>query len=680
METLENFELLLPHYSSENSKLPNEVKHNDITQRIWCCDNGHEWKESVKSRVIRLGDEKYGADCLYCNHGAVYGSKYLGETRPDLLDIWDYELNQIDPLKLSVLNTSVWIKCKNDEDHRYEILASGLVRGNRCPICSSKIVNESNSLATTHPEISKQWNYEKNFELKNKNGDVMTPSNITKGCNAVVNWKCVEYDHEWSAKINQRTQDDSSRTGNSSGCPICAGKVALEGFNTLYDTHPEIAEEWDYERNAEFTNRFGAPLTPKTITAGCNKKVHWKCKLGHKWKTAINSRTNNKAQCSRCSLGQFSRQEIRLFTEILMMYPDAQWGIKLPNVEVKDGRTQPKVDLFLPSLNLVIEFDGVYFHSSKERFKTDLIKNNLLLTHGYTVIRIRPRPLRLTSEYDISPELKQDQLTFDAMQMLVKKIISIYPQEKNKPDINVYLSAESFLNSELYEELLTKNGLPTAGQSLAEMHPDIAARWDYEKNSPFTPEMVTAKSNDTYYFVCVNGLHSTPYRVSNLTAFEQTTCNICNGRALTVETCLATVFPDIAADWHPTKNGTKTAFDVHSGSGKRVWWKCHEPSCGHEWATTIQNRTDKKSGCPGCSGRVVTKKNCLMTTHPYIASMWDDEKNSKDLPTKTVNNIKAKSQAKVNLICSYCNKSFVKILRNLITRHEKCPHCGSRFG
>ena len=45
----------------------------------------------------------------------------------------------------------------------------------------------------------------------------------------------------------------------------------------------------------------------------------------------------------------------------------------------------------------------------------------------------------------------------------------------------------------------------------------------------------------------------------------------------TKETCLVTVNPDLAKEWHPTKNGDLTPENVFSKSGKKVWWKC--PVC-----------------------------------------------------------------------------------------------------
>ena len=65
-------------------------------------------------------------------------------------------------------------------------------------------------------------------------------------------------------------------------------------------------------------------------------------------------------------------------------------------------------------------------------------------------------------------------------------------------------------------------------------------------------------------------------------------------------------FPEIAAEWHPTRN-TLTAADVFSSSNIKLWWLCKTtPICTicdtvHEWQCTVKNRSSGR-GCPFCSG------------------------------------------------------------------------------
>ncbi len=68
---------------------------------------------------------------------------------------------------------------------------------------------------------------------------------------------------------------------------------------------------------------------------------------------------------------------------------------------------------------------------------------------------------------------------------------------------------------------------------------------------------------------------------------------------------LLTNFPDVASQWHPTKNGDKEPEHFTPKSHKKVWWLCERK---HEWEATIGNRT-KGSGCPQCAGRKQPNSN-----------------------------------------------------------------------
>ena len=74
-------------------------------------------------------------------------------------------------------------------------------------------------------------------------------------------------------------------------------------------------------------------------------------------------------------------------------------------------------------------------------------------------------------------------------------------------------------------------------------------------------------------------------------------CSYCAGKKVGLSNCLATKNPQLALEWHPTKNNGLTSYDVVSGSDKEVWWQCEN---GHEWLARIFSR-NKKNGCPKCS-------------------------------------------------------------------------------
>ena len=85
------------------------------------------------------------------------------------------------------------------------------------------------------------------------------------------------------------------------------------------------------------------------------------------------------------------------------------------------------------------------------------------------------------------------------------------------------------------------------------------------------------------------------------------------------------LFPEIAKEWHPTKNDNLNPFDFSKGSDKKVWWKCYKGE-DHEWIASIGHRS-RGRGCPICVGKKVVKSNCLASTHPNKLRLWHPNKN-----------------------------------------------------
>ena len=68
------------------------------------------------------------------------------------------------------------------------------------------------------------------------------------------------------------------------------------------------------------------------------------------------------------------------------------------------------------------------------------------------------------------------------------------------------------------------------------------------------------------------------------------------------ENCFGIKFPQIAEEWHKTKNYNLTPLDVCCYSDKKVWWIC---SNNHEWLASINSRR-KAVGCPHCQQIMLT--------------------------------------------------------------------------
>lgn len=145
----------------------------------------------------------------------------------------------------------------------------------------------------------------------------------------------------------------------------------------------------------------------------------------------------------------------------------------------------------------------------------------------------------------------------------------------------------------------TRRILWVGDNDLAAVNPVLAAQWDMEKNGQLKPTDVLSGSERCVWWKCDRG-HS--WRASILSRSRGAGCPVCTGKAVMPgENDLATLFPDIAAQWDSTLNSGLTPEMVTPGSHKRVWWKCAE---GHVWKTAIYSRTGKqKCGCPVSAGK-----------------------------------------------------------------------------
>jgi hypothetical protein len=133
-------------------------------------------------------------------------------------------------------------------------------------------------------------------------------------------------------------------------------------------------------------------------------------------------------------------------------------------------------------------------------------------------------------------------------------------------------------------------------------------------------------------------------------------------------TSLLNTNPDLAKEWHPTKNVTLTPKDVTQGSDKKVWWIC---SREHEWEATVNNRKQGR-GCPYCSGQMVCIDNCLATINPGLAKEWHHTKNTPLTPKDVTQG----SNKKVWWRCSKDHEWEATV--NNRKQGRGCPYCSGR--
>lgn len=151
---------------------------------------------------------------------------------------------------------------------------------------------------------------------------------------------------------------------------------------------------------------------------------------------------------------------------------------------------------------------------------------------------------------------------------------------------------------------------------------------------------------------------------------QGTGCPFCSGHRLSDLNRLSILFPDIAFEWHPTKNGYLTSYDVSYSSNEKAWWICKE---GHEWDATIDSRV-RGNSCSYCSGQRVSDRNRLSLHYPEIASEWHPTKNGNLTP----DDVSYGMTKKVWWICEEGHEWEASISHR--TNGARCPKCKNSRG
>lgn len=203
---------------------------------------------------------------------------------------------------------------------------------------------------------------------------------------------------------------------------------------------------------------------------------------------------------------------------------------------------------------------------------------------------------------------------------------------------------------------------------LATTHPLVAALWDYEKNT-LTPKELTGKSEKKVFFKCLEDHHweASPSRQTQVSSG----CSYCAGRkAIAGYNDLSSLYPQLASEWHPEKNGSLIPSQVTGTMDKKAWWL---GGCGHEWEASLHARVGQGQNCPYCAGRKALKGfNDLTTKHPEIAKEWDRELNGKLKPEMFTRG----SNHKAYWRCDKDHSWIAKITDRSVSK-SGCPSCAA---
>jgi hypothetical protein len=543
---------------TKNKLNPDQVSKVDEREFWFICEANHPFSLLPKS-INRY--ESWCTTCKNLDKPLEFTTSFQA-AEPVKAAYWDFDKNTCSPHEVGM-----W-----DQTNRYFICSKGHRWYRKPRSISAKPTKDEgtwckkcniykNSLAVKMPELAKQWH------IKNKR----TAEEVKHKSNKDVWWQCPKgEDHEWEASPSQRH--------HSPGCSVCRGLTVVFS-NSLAGTFPELLNEIDFDKT---------DVDPKKLYYQTTAELPWKCiRCSHEWTVPVRSRTYTKTGCEKCS-SQTSMPELRIFTELQSLFPDAERRSKL------DGK---EADIYIPSLKTVIEYDGNYYHKNLDA--KDKEKTKIFEALGLTLIRVREEPLAC-SKLDVQVPKRLAKLEPSHVRQVLDNI------EIDNPSISDiakgYADKNEFVADEEYRRLISYLPAPPPEESLAEKKPELAKEWNYEKNHPLTPEMFYPRSGSRVWWICHKGheYDATIDKRSGGKITKSRGCPYCRGLRIGYGNSLADSYPEVAKWWFQPLNEGVTPSDVVFGSGERHWFTCEN---NHVRKRSVKDLTTGGAKCGHCPGR-----------------------------------------------------------------------------
>ncbi|MBQ7056115.1 MAG: hypothetical protein IJN91_04260 [Alphaproteobacteria bacterium] len=479
----------------------------------------------------------------------------------ELMSEWDWDANaDLDPNKLTPgSNKKAWWKCSKC-DHEWQTAIHHRVIGKQdCPKCRYLLKKHiSSNLVETHQNRLKYWDFSKNKLLK--------PEIVSKYSRNKVWWKCPDCNHEWEATIKSQIKKQIM-------CPQCK-----KGIKDLASMRPELLKEWDMTKNA---------ANPRYTAYASNKYAWWKCsKCGYEWKAKVSNRVLLKRGCPCCS----GSVVVPGINDLKTKFPHIakEWH------PTKNGDWLPE------------NFAG---GASKKVWWQCPLGHEYQATIGH---RTAPNGTGCPICYSGRQTSFAEQAVFFYVKQLYPDAISRHKSDfLGKFELDVYIPSIKYAieyDGEAWHKqnkierekrkyqickehgitlIRMREQMPESGEEVADRIVGMKNLYEH-KNLEFALRQLLMLLN-LYKPIPDNLINLKRDRFKIL---EYKKSEICNS--------LVSVRPDIAMEWHPTKNGNLQPSMFSCGSDHKVWWVC--PKCAYEYQSTISHRTSKKipTGCPIC--------------------------------------------------------------------------------
>jgi hypothetical protein len=486
-----------------------------------------------------------------------------------LMDEWDYEANQtLDPKKLTRgSNKKASWKCSKCGHKWKTAIYHRATRKTGCPKCRSaqrKKLAYKESLPFTNPEAAKYWH-----PTKNKN---LSPDMFKTGSRFRAWWRCNICGNEWETPIK-----------NYNDCSYCKKQSKLLQ-NSIKKHDPKLAEEWHPTKNGN--------LTPNDVSYSSNDKAWWICsKCRYTWEAKISNRAVLGRGCPVCAnkvvvegVNDLGTTHPQLASE---WHPTKNDDLTPQKVTYGSGR---KVGWLCPTGH---DYSATILHRA----------HGTLCPHCHSG---RQTSFAEQATFYYVKKLYPDAISRYKVKFLGRMEIDIYiPSIKYaiEYDGEAWHKKDTIKREQLKYKKCHENGIKLIRlrEKFAELGSDVA---DYQFGTDKLYEHKNLENVIKEILKRINFSNGWMMKCPVDVNIERDRFEIQNYRFNLKKDSLLDKFPQIAKEWHPTKNGNLMPSMFKPRSDEKTWWKCF--SCGYEYESTIGHRT-YGTGCPKCAIEKVTQ-------------------------------------------------------------------------
>lgn len=558
-------ELLKEWDYEKNKRLPDLLTSYSNYRASWRCQYGHTWEATITNRTYNH------SNCPECNPQSSRIEIYLlCEIRTIFPDTKWRQL--IDGVECDIYISKIKLGIEVDGQYWHDNkLQKDIDKTNHFNDRGISLVRVRD---ITLPKI------EGNQIDFNRTGSLQDVANRLMNYLAQFNIAFASYPNEQQAESEFKK--------------MMARLPAPPEGETLADTHPDIAAQWDYDKNA--------PFVPDLFSRGSNQKFWWLCEKGHSYDAAINNRVSRGSGCPVCYEG--NRGDIVRRGRLKNTHSLSQdKPVYLAMYDMNKNSLPPSEIAVKSNMDVWWKCEHGHSFQKKAIYMVDNHECPIcnLLVYKFPKIASQWHPTKnqgVNINSIHSGSSKKVWWQCDKGHQWKTAVISRTNAGTGCP--HCYNENRSVIYK---QNALSRNG------SLADLNPDYLGLWHKEKNGDLTAEKVTAKSETKVWWNCEYGHPS--YKQAIASKARGSICPECAKEKRAESTRLAKLkkngslkdrYPNIADYWDIEKNGNLKPELVTIGSHKKIYWKCKQ---GHEWYVTVNKMTDKRRDfiCPVCKNK-----------------------------------------------------------------------------